>query len=91
MIQSYKDKYRWASRAGKDEIIDEVVQEWRNQNPPGRFLAKKRLDNGEVFWYDVGDETAKRRTAKSLAEWTPALKTKKRPASEAYQGKIWHI
>ena len=59
------------SRKEKNRVIEEVVQEWRNRTPPGQFVAKHRTEAGECFWTDVGDELAKKRAAKSLAEWTP--------------------
>ncbi|CAB9522069.1 expressed unknown protein [Seminavis robusta] len=71
MVQQYKERFRLGSRKEKNRVIDEVVNTWRNQDPIGRFVAKKKLSNGDVVWYDVGDDLARKRAAKSLAEWTP--------------------
>lgn len=72
MVQQYKERFRLGSRTEKNKVIDEVVTQWRDQDPIGRFVAKKKTDTGDVVWYDVGDALAKKRAAKSLAEWTPA-------------------
>lgn len=47
-----------------------AVAHWRAQDPPGRFLAKDPDTGGKEnpFYYEVGDEAAKKRTAKSLSE-----------------------
>ena len=50
MVQKYKDRFRLGSRTEKNKVIDEVVCEWRNQDPEGRFVAKKTFGNGEVIW-----------------------------------------
>ena len=71
MVQKYKERFRLGSRIEKNKVIDEVVREWRDQDPEGRFVAKKTLSNGDVVWFDVGNDLAKKRAAKSLAEWTP--------------------
>lgn len=71
MVQKNKEAFRMGSRKEKNRVIEEVVQEWRNRTPKGQFVAKHRTDTGECFWTDVGDELAKKRAAKSLAEWTP--------------------
>lgn len=71
MVQKYKERFRLGSRSEKTKVIDEVVGEWRDQDPVGRFVAKKTTNMGEVVWYDVGNELAKKRAAKSLAEWAP--------------------
>ena len=71
MVQKYKEEFRKGSRKDKNQTIDKVVQEWRDRNPPGRFVAKHRDENGECYWLTVGEDLAKKRAAKSLAEWNP--------------------
>lgn len=56
IVQTYKERFRLGCRSEKNEVIDEVVERWRNQDPPGRFVAKKTSSIGEVYWEDVGDE-----------------------------------
>lgn len=73
-VQKYKEAFRLGSRKEKNRVIETVVQAWRTQEPPGRFVSKHRTDTGECFWNDVGDGLAKKRAAKSLAEWTPQNK-----------------
>ena len=43
------------------------MADWRNLDPPGRFLTKATA-NSHHCYYDVGDEAARKRTAKSLSE-----------------------
>lgn len=71
MVQEHKERFRLGSRKEKSKLIDEVVAKWREQDPPGRFVTKRKLSNGDVVWYECDDEAAKKRAAKSLAEWTP--------------------
>lgn len=87
MVQKYKECFRLGSRSEKNKVIEEVVSEWRNQDPEGCFVAKKSISSGETVWCDVGNELAKKRASKSLAEWTPpasfqASSGKKSPSLE---------
>ena len=71
MVQKYKGAFRHGSRKEKELIIDQVVDEWRNHNPPGRFLAKYRTEIGEILWGNVSDNRARKRAYKSLSECIP--------------------
>ena len=53
-IKSSKPKYTAAYRMDKPKVAGEVVAQWREMNPPGRFLVQVRSGNGHV-WSDVGD------------------------------------
>jgi hypothetical protein len=79
LVQKHKELFRLGSRKEKSKVVDIVVYEWRHQDPVGRFVAKKKLANGEVIWHDVGDDIAKKRAAKSLAEWSPQNPQNKTP------------
>ena len=43
----------------------DIVRRWRDQNPPGRFLAK---DPATDLWREVGDEKARDKTSQALRE-----------------------
>jgi len=88
IVFSFKERFRLGSRVEKSKVIDEVVEAWRNLEPPGRFVAKKKASSGEVFWHDVGDDLARKRAAKSLSEWTPNQANKdKELTSDTYNSK----
>jgi hypothetical protein len=41
LIKEYKFRYIEVPKIQKPKVAEEVVQVWRNMNPPGRFLARK--------------------------------------------------
>ena len=44
-------------RRKQKRIAKELVQRWRCQSPPGRFLYQSK-DNKSVNWFDIGNERA---------------------------------
>jgi hypothetical protein len=57
--RSYKKKYKTASKEGRQAVVQEIVDDWRSQNPPGRFLARTNPTDKEIsMWHDVGDEAS---------------------------------
>jgi len=40
LVATHKLRYLAASKSDKPNVARDVVKEWRNMNPPGRFLAK---------------------------------------------------
>ena len=79
MVNEHKLRYLAASKVEKPKVAREVVQLWRAQDPPGRFLARKddsRKGPGSVkaegnVWYDVGDKKAREKASQCLRERTP--------------------
>ena len=56
-VSRYKDQYQAASREARSSIVIEIIDEWRNQEPPGRFVTRTDPANREhSTWHDVGDE-----------------------------------
>ena len=49
----------------------EIIKEWREQKPPGRFL---KIDESTGMWYDVGDKKAREKTSQALREKAPLLR-----------------
>ena len=68
LVAAHKLRYLAASKSDKPGVAREVVKEWRNLNPPGRFLAK--ADGGsngdQVVWFDVGDKKAREKASQCL-------------------------
>jgi hypothetical protein len=61
-VDQYKDQYQSASKAERQIVVRQVVQEWRSQDPPGRFISRTEPSKGtRSFWHDVGDEVARRK------------------------------
>lgn len=57
-----------ASKMEKAKIAMEVVEAWRNMDPPGRFLTRTDPTRADGFWHDVGTATAVKRATKTLGE-----------------------
>ncbi|KAL3793777.1 hypothetical protein HJC23_013339 [Cyclotella cryptica] len=75
LVAAHKLRYLAASKSDKPGVAREVVKEWRNLNPPGRFLAKmdegNEKDDGReqsVLWHDVGDKKAREKASQCLRE-----------------------
>ncbi|CAB9518421.1 expressed unknown protein [Seminavis robusta] len=83
MADQYVESYREASRKDKAVIVQQLVDSWRDQTPPGRFLAKSDPGKGENSqWHDVGTEMAIKKASKILTEIasTTAKGSRKRQA-----------
>ncbi|KAL7484469.1 hypothetical protein ACHAW6_010109 [Cyclotella cf. meneghiniana] len=65
LVNRYKPEYHAANRSVKPMIAMRIVREWREQDPPGRFLKQ---DEDTKLWYEVGDEKARGKTSQSLRE-----------------------
>ena len=85
MADQYRGSYRDASRKEKTVIVQQLVDSWRAEDPPGRFLTRTDPSNAdESLWHDVGNEMALKKAAKILTEKassTPKV-NKKRQAAE---------
>ena len=73
LVAAHKLRYLAASKSDKPGVAREVVKEWRNLNPPGRFLAKmeeygSNNNNQQMLWYDVGDKKAREKASQCLRE-----------------------
>jgi hypothetical protein len=79
MVNHHKLRYLEAHRVDKPKVSREIVQLWRELDPPGRFLARtdgSRKGAGSVkaastTWFDVGDKKAREKAAQCLRELTP--------------------
>eukprot|EP00984_Skeletonema_dohrnii_P010192 scaffold3967_cov126-Skeletonema_dohrnii-CCMP3373.AAC.10 len=59
LVTLKEETYRNANRlGGKGVVAMEVVDVWRNMDPPGRFLQQ---DKDSMLWSDVGDAKAKKK------------------------------
>lgn len=69
MAALYKSLYMSENRVGRRAITREVVDKWRQQKPPGRFLKRNDPSKGhDSSWEDAGDEMALGKAAKVLGE-----------------------
>ena len=66
LMSVYRSRYLGANRNGKSRVAMDALQEWRSQDPPGRFLKKSNM--GDDNWNDVGDTEARRKVAQTLRE-----------------------
>jgi hypothetical protein len=69
LISQYKPRYTAASRSNKPLVAEEVVQIWRNLDPPGRFLIRTDPSLGDdSTWHDVGNRRARKKASQALRE-----------------------
>lgn len=78
LISKYKPMYHAASRTDKPVIANQVLQVWKNQSPPGRFLKQDQIG---LFWFEVDDGKARSKTSQSLRELGKDEKQRRRNAS----------
>jgi len=65
LVDKRKDEYKAAKRLDKSLVAMEIITNWRNQCPPGRFL---KFDEVTKLWSDVGDNKAREKTSQALRE-----------------------
>ena len=58
-------EFMLSDRRGRNLIVKTLVQNWRMQIPPGRFLKR---NSQTKLWNDVGDEQAKEKTFQKLRD-----------------------
>ena len=72
LVNEHKLRYLAASKVDKPKVAMDVVQIWRNLDPPGRFLTKTDASQGDdSLWHDVGDKKAREKASQCLRERTP--------------------
>ncbi|GAX25188.1 hypothetical protein FisN_16Hu026 [Fistulifera solaris] len=76
MAEDYKEEYIGLIKMDKTKLAEYIVDAWRDQDPPGRFLKKDetgriRKKDKTVKWYDVGDKKAREKTSQLLREKKP--------------------
>ncbi|KAL7539550.1 hypothetical protein ACHAXR_010594 [Thalassiosira sp. AJA248-18] len=69
MMDDNKSSYLALCRLDKCARSMKIVQDWRSQNPPGRFL---RLNDETKLWDDIGDQEARAKVSQSLREKRPS-------------------
>ena len=71
MVEGRKVDYVNSKRLDKPLVALNIIQRWREQNPPGRFL---KFDDKKESWIDVGDKKAREKTSQALREKAPLLR-----------------
>jgi hypothetical protein len=67
MVEGYKEKYIGLKKKKKTALAKEIVDAWKHQDPPGRFL--KQDETGK--WYEVVDNIARGKTSQAFREKKP--------------------
>lgn len=61
LVSHYKDQYQAASREERTSIVIDIIDKWRSQKPPGRFVTRTDpADREGSTWHDVGDEVCRK-------------------------------
>jgi hypothetical protein len=69
LADEHRQRYRSSSRKEKAVIVQEVVDLWRSEDPPGRFLARTHPDRGDAsLWHDVGNGKARKKVCAANRE-----------------------
>lgn len=71
MVDDQKNSYVNSSKKQKSLIASEVVHQWRQLSPPGRFLEYNKCTE---YWDDVGDKRAEKKTIQALRENAPQIR-----------------
>ncbi|CAB9523104.1 expressed unknown protein [Seminavis robusta] len=84
LAEGYTQRYHEASRKEKALIVQELVNSWRNRDPPGRFLARTDPHLGDAsLWHDVGTDAALKKAAKILSELSSEIRAEKKRKAKA--------
>lgn len=76
-VNQYKQRYQAASREERQAVVQEIIDAWRSQDPPGRFLTRSNPSGSDrCLWHDVGNEMAFKKTIKVLGEGLGAKRRK---------------
>lgn len=76
-VNQYKQRYQAASREERQTVVQEIIDAWRSQDPPGRFLTRSNPSGSDrCLWHDVGNEMAFKKTIKVLGEGLGAKRLK---------------
>jgi len=67
LIQKYNLDWvkRFSSLKNKREIVQRIVNDVKNQSPPGRFLKKDRKTD---IWHDIGHNQSLEKTRQALRD-----------------------
>ncbi len=71
MVELRKVDYVNSKRLDKPLVALDIIRQWRDQKPPGRFL---KLNEASGLWSDVGDKKAREKTSQALREKAPLLR-----------------
>lgn len=65
VIRSTQNLNKSITKRAREEVAQQIVDDWHALDPPGRFLEKH---GGSDTWRDVGDEVAFRKTCQRVAQ-----------------------
>jgi hypothetical protein len=89
IVEDRKVDYVNSKRLDKPLIALDIIKNWREQVPPGRFL---KIDEKTGLWNDVGDKKAREKTSQALREKAPMIRKQQlddevdAPADEGKEG-----
>ena len=71
-----KEDYNLApNKKEKTRVAEEVMDQVRQQDPPGRFLQKDNsMTSGPTWWIEVSEERALAKTSQALREGAPQIR-----------------
>ena len=71
LVHQHKMRYLASSKVDKPKVARELVQIWKQLDPPGRFLQRVEEDNNKLDWVEVCDKKAQEKASQCLRERTP--------------------
>lgn len=72
MVKEYKMEYQTYTRYQKTTLAETLLNNWREQNPPGRFLDK---DERTGLWFCIPTKAARKKISQLLREGAPKIRT----------------
>lgn len=70
LVNKHKMRYLASSKVDKPKVARELVQTWKQLDPPGRFLQRAEEEN-KLDWIEVCDKKAQEKASQCLRERTP--------------------
>jgi hypothetical protein len=82
LVKMHKKRYLAATKMGKPKVAKEVVDLWRQLEPPGRFLSRidepktgpRSLRDENIPWIEVDEKEARKKASQCLRERTVDVK-----------------
>eukprot|EP00979_Chaetoceros_neogracilis_P001615 scaffold279_cov246-Chaetoceros_neogracile.AAC.8 len=88
MVEGRKVDYVNSKRLDKPLVALNIIQRWRGQKPPGRFL---KFDDKKESWLDVGDKKAREKTSQALREKAPLLRKQQEEQRQEVSDNSSHV
>jgi hypothetical protein len=85
LVRKHKLEYVKCPKPQKGKFSRTIVDEVKNQIPPGRFLKQ---DGATKLWYDIGEKKALDKTRQALREGAPEIMKEITDSGDESEGEV---